>query len=141
MVESVVLFFEAYPLSKTNMVYNRFVRALLFMFSMWRMARVRSSMLMGSSCASRTRSFSTSKATLAMAVGELDPLPLLPYFSRSALRLGRGIFDPSMAMICLPHTPINQAWKSRDSLQQRKSSIRSRKPTLGSDPNVVFMQW
>lgn len=108
------------------MVYNRFVRALLFMFSMWRMARVRSSMLMGSSCASRTRSFSTSKATLAMAVGELAPLPLPPYFSRSALRLGRGIFDPSMAMIFLPRTPINRAWKSRDSLLQRKSSIRSK---------------
>lgn len=39
---------------------------------MYMTARVRSSTLMGSSRASRTRLFNTSKAMLAMAVGELE---------------------------------------------------------------------
>ena len=51
---------------------------------------------------------------------------MLPYFSRRALRPGRGILEPSMAMVCRPHTPVKHAWESRESLLHRKSSIRSK---------------
>ena len=53
-------------------------------------------------------------------------LPILPYLSRRVLRLGRGILEPSTAMICRPHTPMKREWKSRESLLQRKSSTRSK---------------
>ena len=31
------------------------------------------------------------------------------------VKVGSGIFDPSMAITCSPHKPINRAWKLRES--------------------------
>lgn len=45
-----IKFFEGYPLSKTKRVYNKFVRILLLMLCIWRMASVRSPMALLNAC-------------------------------------------------------------------------------------------
>ena len=57
--------------------------------------------------------------------GGAGALPVPPNFSRSALRFGRGIFEPPIAIGCTSQTPIKRAWELCGSLQQRKSGIRS----------------
>lgn len=62
----------------------------------------------------KIRLFSTSKAMLAEAVGEFR-LPQLPYFWQSVCLFGKGIFEPSIATTCIPHTSPGWLWYPRDS--------------------------